>query len=202
MTTMFVQQFSGVNFFGSYAVKIFEDTGSNLDPCVSSILVVGIQALGVVVTVFLVERFGRKILIVISMACNFVCMVGLGTYFYLLEDSSMTEENLEQISFLPLVSLMGFAFTFSLGLGPLPWVLLIELLPQEARGKNVSVCTAFNWLCSYIVVYAGSTAEEALGPAVCYFGFGCVCLFGAIFTTILIPETKGRSEEEMRTHFE
>ncbi|XP_023336404.1 facilitated trehalose transporter Tret1 isoform X2 [Eurytemora carolleeae] len=203
LVLMFVQQFSGCNFIAAYTVKIFENANSTLDSCLSSSIVMLTQCIGTAVTVLIVDRFGRKILIMVSLAFVSLSLLGLGTYFYLDEHRDLIdEETLSSLGIIPLICLILFSFTFSLGLGPLPWVLNVELFPPEARGKAASVCTCFNWSCSYIVVYFGSILEEAIGSSSCYFLYGGVCILGGIFTLIFIPETKGRTEADMRKHFE
>jgi len=223
LTLMFVQQFSGVNYIASFVIQIFQKAGSSLDPCISTILVMVTQFLGVFVTVGIIDRFGRRILMVISTTMLSLSLLGLGVYFNLSDQQEANNSNnnnntvfplsadlsqprvsaevVDSLSFLPLLCLLLYSFFFSVGLGPVPWVLNIELFPQEARGLAASLCVSFNWACSYVVVYLGNMLGQELGSCTCFFIFSGVCAFGALFTLIWVPETKGRSEAEMRSYF-
>lgn len=224
MVVMFLQQFSGVNAVISYAVQIFEDAGleDTLDPFICNILVALSQSVFVVVSMLLVDRFGRKVLLVVSDFLMGVCLLGLGVYFYLqfevehkpgddiIDNPNATvvditpyiSENLvSDLSPVPLVSLLAFIGAFSIGLGPLPWVLNSELFSKEAKAPGSAFCTSINWTCCFLVVKFYPTAELSLHTHNTYFFFGAVCLAGALFIWGLVPETKGKTEEDMKEYF-
>ena len=122
----------------------------------------------------------------------------------------------EKIAFLPITATMVFVASFSIGFGPLPWVMNSELFPREAKalGSSIGRCsnkaiknhifcagTMLNWTCAFLVVYFYPLAETALSKYYCYFFFALVCLIGAIFIVIFVPETKGKTEEDMKNYF-
>ena len=108
---------------------------------------------------------------------------------------------MDSIGFLPLVSLMVFIAAFSLGFGPIPWILNVELIPPEARAISSSLCTTFNWLISFLVALLVPIIGDAIGSAPCYFIFSGVALLGTIFIFFFVPETKGKTEDEIRKYF-
>ena len=123
----------------------------------------------------------------------------------------------DSVGFLPLVSLMVFIAAFSLGFGPVPWILNVELIPPEARVshgtlQNISfyfllqaisssLCTMFNWLISFLVALLVPIIGDSIGPAPCYFIFSGIAFLGTIFIFFFVPETKGKTEDEIRKYF-
>ena len=113
------------------------------------------------------ERYGRKILLVISSAGMFIAISALGVFFALdehreiicdteaaadcLPADGISEATMEAISWLPLTSLILYKFFFSIGYGPLPWVMNGEFFSLEAKGLSSSIATTFNWFCAFLV---------------------------------------------------
>lgn len=117
---MLFQQFSGINAVIFYAQSIFEAAGSTLEPAICTIIVGVVQVVMTVASALLIEKAGRRILLLQSSVVMGLCLVMLGVYFQLKEGGS----DVENISFLPLGSVVLFIVSFSLGLGPLPWLLM------------------------------------------------------------------------------
>lgn len=113
----------------------------------------------------------------------------------------ITQETMDNLSFLPVVSLLMYVAAFAIGFGPIPWVMNVELFPKEARPITSALCTTFNWMCSYLVVSLTPSLQVAAGYAVCYYLFSGVALLAVLFVTLILPETKGKSEEDMRKYF-
>ena len=84
---------------------------------------------------------------------------------------------------------------------PLAWVLNSELFPKEVKTPASTLGATFNWTCSFLVVYFYPITEKALGKHLCYFFFAGVSLLGSVFIYFLVPETRGRTEEDMREYF-
>ena len=113
----------------------------------------------------------------------------------------LVEARVESLSFLPITATITFTAGFSIGFGPLPWVLNSELFPKEAKALASSIGAMFNWFCAFLIVYFYPMTEKALNKYVCYFFFAAICLLGAVFIHFLVPETKGKTEEDMRRYF-
>ena len=108
---------------------------------------------------------------------------------------------MKSLSFLPVTATITFIAGFSVGFGPLPWVLNSELFPKEAKALASTIGAMFNWFCAFLIVYFYPMTEKALNKYVCYFFFGAICILGAVFIHFLVPETRGRTEEDMRNYF-
>jgi len=196
MALMLFQQFSGINAVIFYTQKIFESAKSEMDPLDASILVAGVQVIATLAAVFVVDRLGRKILLLASDLIMCISLVCLGLYFKLDEDGKGGS-----IGWLPLVSLMIFIAAFSIGFGPLPWMMMGELLPGHIKGPVASMATLFNWLLAFIVTKFYEDLLEATSAFWCYWIFAIVCAVGTGFIFLFVPETKGKSVEEIQRGF-
>lgn len=117
---MFFQQFSGINAVIFFAGQIFESTGSTISASTSSIIIGVVQVLMTFASTVLVERAGRKVLLIQSSTVMCLCLTALGAYFHL----RASGRDVSSISFVPLLSLVLFIITFSLGYGPIPWMMM------------------------------------------------------------------------------
>ena len=121
MMLMLLQQLCGVNAVIFYTTDIFEDAGSTIDSSLATIIVGIVGSLSCFAGVVLVDRLGRKVLLIASEAIMGVCLLALGVFFFLTTDDDSLKETL---GWLPLVSLMLFIFAFSIGFGPIPWLMM------------------------------------------------------------------------------
>lgn len=121
----------GVNAVIFYTNSIFESAGSSLDPSLATIIVGIIQSLATCSSIFFVDRAGRKILLLISSAVMCVSLVLLGVFFQL---QDLGKDG--GLGWLPLVCLMVFMVAFSIGYGPIPWMMLGELIPLKVKGTS------------------------------------------------------------------
>jgi len=233
LVLMALQQLSGINYVLSYSALIFESAGTTIDECTSTMLIGGVQVVGTFVTTLIIEKFGRKILLIISDLFICISMIGVGVFFILKEkcddceattaaatttttilttemanitttmlpDLMVSKTTVDNIGFLPLVSLMIFIAAFSLGFGPIPWILNVELIPPEARSISSSLATSFNWIISFLVAQFIPTIGDAIGASSCYFIFSAIALLGTIFIIVFVPETKGKTEDEIKQIF-
>ena len=138
------QQLSGVNAVLFFSVSIFEYAGTPLNSFLESIVVAAVQLAGTLASAFAVDRAGRRVLLMTSAAVMAVSLACLGAYFWILGHD---KETAGKVSFLPLVSLAVFIFFFSIGYGPVPWIMMSELFMPEAKekasaisGEKVQVC--------------------------------------------------------------
>ena len=174
------------------------------------------QVIGTFLSTILIEKYGRKVLLLISEISTCLSMLGVGIFFFLYERCEdcqtgtglsppssvrVSKDLIDNIGFLPLVCLMAFIAMFSLGLGPIPWILNVELIPPKAQAVSSSLCTTFNWLVAFLVAQFIPTLGSLIGSASCYFLFSGLALLGTAFIYFCLPETKGRKEEEIREYF-
>merc|ERR1719382_717039 len=139
----------------------------------------------------LVERAGRRPLLLF--ATTTMCVSHLLLSYYYVASS----HGLWAPSWLAILALATFIVGFSLGMGPIPWLILAEIFPTEVRGTASSIATAVNWGSSFLVCLCFQPLEEALTRQGCFFLFAMICLTCFIFVKVLVPETKGKTVEEV-----
>ncbi|CAG0920908.1 unnamed protein product, partial [Notodromas monacha] len=108
-----------------------------------------------------------------------------------------TEETLRVFGWLPLVAFVVFVVAFSFGFGPVPWLMLGEIFPSRIRSLAASVTAAFNWACTFIVTKNFQGMIDGLGIHGAFWLFGSNCLVATSFVFLLVPETKGRTLEQI-----
>ena len=88
-----------------------------------------------------------------------------------------------------------------MGMGPLPWVMTAELFSKEAKATSSSLAASFNWLCSFLVVKFSPTLEALIGASGSYLMFASLAFLGTLLIGVTVPETRGKTEEEIARHF-
>lgn len=200
MVLMAVQQLSGVSAVVFYAAKIFEAAGSSLSKDESSIVVGACLAGATLVSLFLVDRLGRRILLLGSGACCFVCNIVLGIYLLLLDQakSSGNAASMEPYGIIPVLTMSVFMITFSLGYGPIPWSYMAEVFPVDIRSSAMSIATVSNWSMAFLVTVAYEPLSNAVHDYSTFWIFGGIVLAGNIIVALFLVETKGKSEQEIQ----
>lgn len=191
---MFFQQFSGINAVIFYSEGIFKQAGGNIDPQLCVILVGVVQVVMTFCAAVLVEKAGRKILLVQSSAVMCICLVLLGIYFKLKDDG----QDVSNIGWIPLSSVVLFIVSFSLGYGPIPWMMMGELLAPEVKSLASSFSVLFNWISVFVVTNTFPKLIEHFGGAITFWIFGVLMIFGTVFGLKYIFETKGKSSSEIK----
>nr|CAD7453118.1 unnamed protein product [Timema tahoe] len=182
-------QLCGIFAVFSYTVNIFQLSGSNLSPNLSTILTGSFLFIGVLLATFLIDRAGRKVLMIISDLVMFLCMGVLGGYFYLKNMGA----DVENYGWVPVASLSLHVFSLSLGVGTVPYVVIAEIFQPQYRGlgMTLSICTL--WLWAFLVSKFFTALCYTLGDHGCFWLFAVICLMGAVFIHLFVPETKNRS---------
>ena len=189
-----LQQLCGMNAVLFNAADIFSKAGLS-NPKLASFPVSIVQLVGTLMACFLVDRIGRRVLLWTNALGMATSLIGLGVYFEIYKTT-------EAISWLSILTAVLFSFFFSLAWGPVPWVVMAEFIPLRARGVGTSVAALTNWVLVFVVTKTYVTLEEAFGnQGVCWFYAGWCCV-AFIFVVLFLPETKGRTLEEIEFSFQ
>lgn len=191
---MAFQQMSGINAVIFYTVKIFKMSGSSVDENLSTIIVGLVNFISTLFATALIDRAGRKMLLYISSITLTLTLAVLGSFFYA-RDNWHTD--VSRLGWLPLASIMIYLLGFSLAFGPIPWLMMGEILPAKIRGAAASIITAFNWLCTFTVTKTFHNILAGIGPAGTFWLFGAICFIGLFFVVTCVPETRGKSLEQI-----
>jgi SP family facilitated glucose transporter-like MFS transporter 8 len=161
----------------------------------SAMIVMATQVAMTVVACLLIDRAGRVVLLLTSAAGMTLCCATMGAFFY------MKEVQGTQVNWLALVSLIGYIVSFSLGLGAIPWVLMGEIFPAKLRGLASSLATCLNWTMSFVLTLNFARMKAGLTTYGTFWFFAAVCFTCCVFVKAFVPETKGKSLEQIEAHF-
>lgn len=192
-----LQQVTGINTVIYYAPTIVEFTG--VDSSAGSILAaVGVGVINVVMTVValrLLDRAGRRTLLMVGVSGMVISLFALGLAFEVGGGSTFG-------SALAIASLMTYVASFAISLGPIFWLLNAEIYPLSVRSKAAGIGTMANWTFNFIVSLTFLLLIEALGQSGAFWFYGGVGVLTLIFCWKLVPETKGKPLEEIQAYFE
>lgn len=122
-------------------------------------------------------------------------------YYYINEKNLVANLNINY-GWIPIVSLVFFIIFFSLGLGPIPWLIMGEILPFNVKKLSSIMVSSFNWFCAFIIITIYHNLIVLIGSSVMYLLFSLICVSCAIFNLIYLPETKGKSFQEIEELFQ
>lgn len=196
---MFSVSFCGFPPIMAYTVKVFKEAKGTIDPNVSSTIVMLIQMVSTIVSSLLMDRAGRKILFVISGSIMTLTLTVLGIYTYY--SQKYDASNLSHWSWIPLVSLMIYISAFSLGFGPIPYVVIPELVPTHTRSVVMAVGCASASFLGFVSIKTFDTLQRAFGLYGLYWLYGIITFCAFLSYWIFVPETKGRSIHEINKTF-
>ncbi|XP_029019216.1 solute carrier family 2, facilitated glucose transporter member 8 [Betta splendens] len=210
ITLMLFQQMSGINAIMFYAETIFEEAhfkGSDL----ASVIVGVIQVVFTAVAAVIMDKAGRKVLLIISGVAMALSTTAFGVYFYLITEmqsgrvlSVMLEPRSTaggELAWLALTSMAVFIAGFALGWGPIPWLVMSEIFPVKVRGFASAVCVLTNWGMAFVVTKTFQDMMGALTSAGTFWLFASMCTLSIVFTMIFLPETKGKTLEQIEATF-
>lgn len=189
------QQLSGLGAILAYTQIIFEAAGTNISAEKSAIIVGVVLFLASFGGPLIVDRKGRKFLLICSSIGCILSEGILGIYFWLQETRKMP---LEGISWLPLACLVVYVITFNIGFGPLPFTVTSEILPNNVKFYLATISGFTGWLVSFLVTKFFNDLNILLGRGGTFFLFCGFCVLALLFIVSVVPETKGKSFQEIQ----
>ena len=188
-----LQQFVGINVVLYYAPEIFKTISSGTDTALLMTIIVGIvNFLFTIVAIKTVDKYGRKPLMVIGALGMAIAMLSLGFVFF----SGAT-------GYLALFCMMLYVASFAMSWGPVTWVLLSEIFPNKIRGRALAIAVAAQWISNYLVSLTfpmmndNSYLSEKFNHGFAYWVYGIMSILAMLFIIKFVPETKGKTLEEM-----
>uniref|UniRef100_A0A0E0HIL4 Major facilitator superfamily (MFS) profile domain-containing protein n=1 Tax=Oryza nivara TaxID=4536 RepID=A0A0E0HIL4_ORYNI len=183
--------------FGFVTRKISSGlTNSDLATCALG----AIQVLATGVTTWLLDRAGRRILLIISSAGMTLSLLAVAVVFFLKDSISQDSHMYYTLSMISLVALVAFVIAFSFGMGAIPWIIMSEILPVSIKSLAGSFATLANWLTSFgITMTANLMLSWSAGGT--FVSYMVVSAFTLVFVILWVPETKGRTLEEIQWSF-
>ncbi len=180
------QQFVGINVALYYAPRIFESMGAAKDASMLQTVVMGfINVIFTVIAIVTVDKYGRKILLMIGSIGMAIGMFAIGGLAFM-----------KVIGISTLVFIIIYTASFMMSWGPITWVLISEIFPNKIRGKAVAIAVAAQWAANYLISSTYPAMMEFSGGFT-YSFYGLMSILSFIFVWRMVPETKGKTLEEM-----
>ncbi|XP_068105321.1 solute carrier family 2, facilitated glucose transporter member 6 isoform X3 [Hyperolius riggenbachi] len=211
----FLQQMSGINPILTYLEPIFQRTKVILPGNYDAALVGLVRLVSVLISALVMDKAGRKILLFTSSSLMLVSSLGMGFYVRFTVDAkhNSTIQNLtlhgatdhaeatNYITIIPLICICVYVLGYALGWGPITWLLMSEILPLKTRGMASGLCVVVSWLTGFILTEAFFPVVNAFNLETPFFFFTIICMCGLLFTHCCVPETKGRTLEQIDMYF-
>lgn len=194
---MFMQICTGINTIIYYTATIFKAAGftDTIGALYATIGVGVVNFLMTFVAIFFTDKLGRKPLLYAGLAGVTVSLFVLGASFYF---SNYLGDNLKWVA---IGSVAFYIACFAFSLGPIGWIIISEIMPLKIRGLAMSICTMANFGFNFLVALTFPVLLEHIGEAYTFWMFGLVGIFSLWFTFRYIPETKGRSLEQIEKNW-
>lgn len=187
------QQFVGINVVLYYAPEIFKSMGAQTDIALLQTIIVGaVNLLFTVLAIVSVDKLGRKPLMITGALGMGIAMFALGTSFFS-----------ESVGIFALICMLVYVASFAMSWGPVTWVLLSEIFPNKIRGRAMAIAVAAQWISNYLVSWTFPMMDkntyliEKFNHGFSYWIYGLMSLLAMFLVWKFVPETKGKTLEEM-----
>lgn len=185
-----IQQFTGINVIMYYAPVIFEKTGINQADALFQTISIGvINLIFTILAIFIIDKLGRKPLLKVGSLAMSAFLILLAFTFFLNRFEG----------YWVLAFVLGFIASFAVSWGPAVWVLISEIYPNHLRGTAVSIATFSLWIGGFVVSYSFPLVLRTFDGGYIFLFYSIINLLGYFFIASLVPETKGKSLEELET---
>ena len=188
-----VQQFVGINTVIYYAPSIFNEAGlESAKAAIWATVSVGtVNVLATFIAIWLIDKAGRKPLMYAGLIGMVLSLTGLGITFFAKHGSG------GEFGTITVIAVWIYIACFAFSFGPIPWLMMTEIFPLNLRGRAVSIATMTSWGCNLIVSFTFLSLLQAIGSSYTFWLYAVVGVFGFIFVWRFVPETKGKSLEEI-----
>jgi sugar porter (SP) family MFS transporter len=197
-----LQQITGINAIIYYANQIFASAGFALSSqsTLTTWAIGGVNVVATIIALAFVDHLGRRKLLLTGLVGMAVSLAALGVAFRFIvpaiEGAPVAPPSVAGI--VTLIGLITFIISFAASLGPVVWTVITEIFHGRIRGRAVSICTAFNWLSAYLVSQSFLSLVGTMGSSLTFGLFALFCVIGWVWIYTSVPETKGRSLEDIQ----
>uniref|UniRef100_A0A1B6BY04 Major facilitator superfamily (MFS) profile domain-containing protein n=1 Tax=Clastoptera arizonana TaxID=38151 RepID=A0A1B6BY04_9HEMI len=189
------QRLSGVSAVVYYTVDIFRGAESSVPPATATIIVGFFAVLSSAASAILVDKLGRRFLLIFSNVFMSLSLAIMAVYSILLENGVLMQE----YGWIPLLSLSILISVFRIGIGPIPWFMTPELLPTEVKQWATSSVVCYTWCLTFFITKVFVWFVDNLAYSGTYSLMCLVCVVGVIFEVFCVPETKNKTPDEIRS---
>lgn len=188
MVLALFSQITGINAIIYYAPEIFKNIGFGTNSALYQTVIIGTtNTIFTFIAIWLIDKAGRRTLLLWGVSGMIICLFAIGLMFYLEVGSGPWL----------LIFILGFVGSFSASLGPIPWVMISEIFPTKIRGVAMSIAIVTLWLGVILITQFTPILLDGIGGAFTFWIFMINAIILVIFTYKMIPETKGKTLEEI-----
>ncbi|XP_060807065.1 facilitated trehalose transporter Tret1 [Amyelois transitella] len=194
---MVFQQMSGIYPVLFYAKNIFNTFSITMNLPSAAIILGFCLVSSTYFSTMLLKKVRRRVLLLFSFTLMAISLALLATYFHL-KASQMVQNN----TWVPLLCLCMFVSVYASGVGPIPWLMLREIFPSNVRRRATAITAGFHWFLAFGVTKLFQNLVAKVQPGWALWYFAIICVVGTIFVYFFVPETKGRSLQEIHNEFD
>lgn len=193
---MVIQQLTAISVINYYMQLIFESAGSQIPSEVSVMIVGAIQILGTFLSALVVDKLGRRPLLLSSTLFTSLSLFILSLYFYL-----KTIKDVSNISWLPITTMIVYMVFYNVGIGPIAFAVMGEIYPPHVKSIASSLSVGCCYFCSFLAAKLFPILVSGVGNWFAFLFFGIGNSLGVVFIWFLMPETKGKTLSEILQYF-
>ncbi len=185
------QQWCGINVIFNYAQEVFSAAGYKVSDILFNIVITGaVNLLFTLVAMALVDRAGRRVPMLIGSAGLAIIYTVLGARYHAGSQG-----------ILMLILVVAAIACYAMSLAPVTWVIISEIFPNRIRGGAMSLAVMSLWIACFVLTYTFPLLNNSLGPAMTFWIYAAVCVMGFLFVNFRLPETRGKTLEEIERHW-
>jgi SP family galactose:H+ symporter-like MFS transporter len=196
------QQITGINAIIYYADQVFAAAGfvtQSSQTTVTTWAIGGVNLLATFIAIAFIDRIGRRPLLLTGLLGMGLSLVVVGVAFEFIKAGAGSASASPSVAgIVTLVALVIYITCFAFSMGPVTWTVINEIFPGHIRGRAVAVATAVNWGSAFLVSQGFLTLVGAIGESFAFWIFALFCGIGLIWVYVSVPETKGRSLEDIQ----
>ncbi|GAB6167054.1 arabinose-proton symporter AraE [Thermostilla marina] len=182
-----LQQVTGINAIVYYTPKIFASAGaSDTTALLRTAVMQGVNLAVTVVALLVIDRLGRKPLLLCTSAAMFLALAFLAGVFAVQPSPNLV-----------FIGVLAYIAAFAIGMGPVVWVVLAEIFPNRTRGQAMGIATVALWLADFLVSQTAPMLYERAGPSTAFGLYAIMCVVSFVVVAKFLPETRGRTLEEI-----
>lgn len=201
LTFLFFQQFTGIFVIMFYAIDIVNGAKIQLDPYITIVTVALVRMIAMILMSYFSKHYGKRPLSLVSGSGITVSMLALGSYILALKQGLISEEQGKSLSLIPLALLVFYFFISTIGFYPIPFALSSEVYPRNIRGTAAGISAGSTYIFNFITVKLYPSMKENMGAHGVFYFYGVTGLVGTLFVLFYLPETKGKTLEEIQDYF-
>lgn len=190
-----IQQLCGITAIMFYVKIIFKEAKTDISATMSTIIYFTIQLVLSIVSSALVDKAGRKPLLLMSIVGSAIMLALEGIYFYVEKETTLDTSS---VTYLPLIAMLGFCIAFNFGMGTIPTLFLGEFFPTDVKAFALCLIDIFACFLAALTSKCFQFMNDHFGLYSPFFFFTSCCILGLVFILLIVPETKGKTLEDIQ----